>query len=182
MDEHAQTVTGPLHGDRVVVVLRRARVDGERDAVAQVAPVTGRRRRIAGQVEHLGLGGGRKRQRGAGLSRQPVQQRAHVPRRAEPLGDARPATARRHLDQHQLALVRDGRAAPAEGQRVARLQVRVHDEEPAAPDHLAADERQRQTRRNLRIVRPEPAAPSPRPASSSRIATCQNASAPTVPP
>ena len=160
--EHAQPSPVALHRDRVVVVLGRpgSTVKATRSRRSRRSPV--RRRRIARQIERLGLGRGAGNGSAAPASpASAVQQRAHVPRRAEPLDDARAAAARRDLHQHQFALVRDGRAAPAQRQRLARLQVGVRDEEPASPDDLAADERQgRQTRKNLRIVRPEPAAPS----------------------
>ena len=160
----------PLHGHGVVVVLGGAGVDGEREPVAQVAA----RRRTGGagsrgssRAPRPSTSAGNGRRAPASPARA-VQQRRDVPRRAEPLHDARPAAARRQLHQHQLALVRD-RAAPAERQRLAGRRgtgPRRGSGRAARPRSRRALKR-RQTRRNLRIVRPRAGARrAPRPAIS----------------
>ncbi len=130
----------PLDGQRVVVVLRRAGVDREREPVAQVAARARRRERVGRQLLDLRQDVVRERPARAALRGEGRELDLDVLRRAEPLDHARPVRARRRLHEHQLARLAVDRAAPAERQRQPRREVRLADQEPPAPHHLARDD------------------------------------------
>jgi hypothetical protein len=139
VDAHEQAVAVAHDLDRVVVVLRRAGIDRERAAAAQVAALAGRRRRVGRQGGDLGEHVVREVPRGAALGRERVHHGLEVARRAEPLEDARPPAVRRGRDERQLACRGGSAPASPDGQRQPGPEEGLGNEVPPTGDENGGD-------------------------------------------
>src|SRR6478735_2094200 len=155
--------------ERVVEVLRGVRIDRVGQQVAQVDPVRDLRFRIGRSVRL-------ERLSRTALDEQRLEHVLDAIGRPEPLLDLRPAAPGTHHSQVAVLDVTD--PLRVEHDRHARREVRLTDDEPAAPADLDDETGVvAQTRRKRRIVRPEPIAPSARPMPIRISATRGKASA-----
>ena len=155
MDPPAEAAAFLLHGDRVVEVLRGLRVDREAELIAQVDAV--------GQIG-LGRLVGLEARADARVHEQSFEDDLDVFRLAELALEPRAASAGAHDDQVAGADV--AAALPVDRDRDVRDEVRLADEQLAAPVDLDYEKVVVQTLRKRRMVKPEPAAPSSNPVPS----------------
>src|SRR6266545_7307793 len=155
-----------LHGERVVEVLRRLRVDREREQVTEVDALGGNLRRL-----RVGLELGRPRAR---VDEQALEHDLDVARLAEDALELRTAAPR--PDNGKIAGPGVAESLAVEDERHPRHEVRLADDQLAALRDLD-DGCVRQTRRKRRSVSPAPAAPSSRPVPTRMSALSANESA-----